>query len=120
MNTEHYKKVLLKKQGELRGEIARFTGEVREPTDGVEDPVDEATSSQNKSTALEENTFASGTLIQVEDALRRIEDGTYGYCLDCGRAIEPARLDAVPWTPYCLEDQQKHDSESRAASGSTI
>lgn len=120
MNTEHYKKVLLKKQRELQDEIARFKGEVREPPAGVEDPIDEATSSQNKATALEENSFASGTLIQVEDALRRIEEGTYGYCLDCGRAIEPARLDAVPWTPYCLEDQQKRDARSRAAGGSTI
>jgi DnaK suppressor protein len=120
MNTEHYKKVLLNKQRELQEEIARFKGEVREAPDGVEDPVDEATTSQSKATALEENSFASETLVQVEDALRRIEEDTYGYCVDCGRAIEPARLDAVPWTPYCLEDQQKHDNQSRAATGSTI
>ena len=120
MNTEHYKKVLLNKQRELQQEIATFKGEVREPTDGVEDPVDEATTSQTKSTALEENTFATDTLIQVENALERIEEGTYGNCVDCGRAIEPARLDAVPWTAYCLEDQQKHDTENRASGGSTI
>lgn len=120
MNTEHYKKVLLNKQRELQQEIARFQSEVREPTDGVEDPVDEATTSQTKSTALEENTFASDTLIQVKDALQRIEEGTYGNCLDCGRAIEPGRLDAIPWTPYCLEDQQKHDAENFQTGGSTI
>ncbi len=120
MNTEHYKKVLLNKRRELQQEIARFKSEAREPTDGVEDPVDEATTSQTKSTALEENTFASDTLLQVEAALQRIEEGTYGKCQDCGRAIEQARLDAVPWTPYCLQDQQKHDTGNRAASGSTI
>jgi DnaK suppressor protein len=120
MNTEHYKKVLLNKERELREEIARFEDEVRETPDGVEDPVDEATTSQNKATALEENTLASDTLIEVENALGRIEEGTYGNCLDCGRAIEPARLDAIPWTPYCLEDQQKHDAASFQAGGSTI
>lgn len=120
MNTEHYKKLLLNKRHELQEEIARFKGEVREPPDGVEDPVDEATTSQTKSTALEENTFASDTLIQVEDALQRIEEGTYGHCPDCGRAIEPARLNAVPWARYCLEDQQKHDAVNFQTGGSTI
>lgn len=120
MNTGHFKKVLLKKQDELRNEIARFKGEVREPPAGVEDPIDEATSSQGKATALEENAYASGTLAQVEDALRRIDEGTFGYCLDCGREIEPARLEAVPWTPYCLQDQQKHDAENFPSGSSTI
>jgi len=45
----------------------------------------------------------------IDAALRRIEDGTYGKCVDCGRPIEPARLEAVPWTPYCRADQEKHD-----------
>lgn len=120
MNTGHYKELLLAKQRELQDDIARLKGEVREPPAGVEDTADEATTSQNKSTALEENTFATGTLLQVEDALRRIEEGAYGHCLDCGRSIEPARLEAVPWTPYCLEDQQKHDAESPPVGGSTI
>ena len=120
MNTQHYKKLLLNRHHELQKEIARFKSEVREPPDGVEDQVDEAASDQGKATALEENAFASGTLIQVEDALRRIDEGTYGYCLDCGREIEPARLEAVPWTPYCLEDQQKHDAANLQSGGSTI
>ena len=45
----------------------------------------------------------------VQDALKRIEDGSYGICIDCGKPIEPARLAAVPWTPYCLTDQERHD-----------
>lgn len=120
MNTEHCKKLLLAKQHELQNDVARFKGEVREPPAGVEDAADEAVTSQNKSTALEENTFATGTLIQVEDALRRVDEGVYGYCVDCGRSIEPARLEAVPWTPYCLEDQEKHDADSPPVGGSTI
>jgi DnaK suppressor protein len=120
MNTEHFKKVLLKKQTELRDEIARFKGEMRETPAGVEDPIDEVTFSQSKATALEESTFAAGTLTEVEDALRRIDEGSYGRCLDCGREIEPARLAAVPWARYCLQDQEKHDAHRAQAGGSTI
>jgi DnaK suppressor protein len=40
---------------------------------------------------------------KVHEALARIEDGTYGICQRCGRAIPQARLDAVPYAPYCKE-----------------
>lgn len=39
----------------------------------------------------------------IEAALKRIEDGEYGYCARCGAAIAPERLDAVPYTPFCHE-----------------
>lgn len=109
MDTGHFKRVLLKKQDELHQEIEALRGEVRRTPEGVEDFADEATSTQGKSTSLEENALVAGTLRQVEEALQRIDRGTFGRCVDCGREIEPARLEAVPWTPYCLNDQQKHD-----------
>jgi DnaK suppressor protein len=40
---------------------------------------------------------------KVHEALARIEDGSYGICQRCGRAIPPARLDAVPYAPCCKE-----------------
>jgi RNA polymerase-binding protein DksA len=40
---------------------------------------------------------------KVHEALARIEDGTYGTCQRCGRAISHVRLDAVPYAPYCKE-----------------
>ena len=43
----------------------------------------------------------------VEAALRRIEAGTYGLCLDCGAAIPPARLHAAPEASRCISCQQK-------------
>ena len=46
--------------------------------------------------------MVSETLEQVRDALRRLQNGSYGKCTLCGRQIEHARLEAVPWTPYCL------------------
>ena len=46
---------------------------------------------------------------EVEDALRRIEEGTYGMCQRCGEAIDSARLKAVPAATHCLACQQYQD-----------
>jgi DnaK suppressor protein len=114
MDTQHFKQRLLARERELVEDIARFENEARESRAAeVEDPIDQVTSSENKAASFQESTLAAETLKQVRDALRRIDDGSYGKCIDCDRPIEPARLEAVPWTPYCLADQQKHD---RAAS----
>jgi DnaK suppressor protein len=111
MDIPHFKKRLLDKERELLSDIARFESQARESGDGeVGDPLDRATISEGKSTAFEESNLEWQTLRQVRDALQRIEDGTYGQCIECGRQIEIARLEAIPWTPYCLQDQEKHDS----------
>jgi DnaK suppressor protein len=110
VNIEQLKQRLLAREKELTEEISRFRNEAREsPTAEVGDPADRAVSSGEKDIAFEETSLAADTLKQVRAALRRIDDGTYGKCVDCGRPIEPARLEAVPWAPYCLDDQQKHD-----------
>jgi len=111
MDLENFRKVLLAKERELSGEVSRFAEEGRDAqSTEVEDTADEASSDELKATAFEESTLASETLAQVRAALDRIKRGEYGRCIDCGREIGPSRLEAVPWTPYCLDDQQKHDA----------
>lgn len=46
-------------------------------------------------------------LSYLEAALKRIEDGTYGYCIDCGKVIEKGRLEAVPHTQHCVNCKVK-------------
>ena len=46
----------------------------------------------------------------IEEALYRMEKGTYGTCRDCGEAIAPARLEATPWTRVCIACKQKQNS----------
>jgi DnaK suppressor protein len=46
---------------------------------------------------------------QVDVALGRIEDGTYGTCAICGKEIPEERLRAVPWATLCLDDQRKQE-----------
>ena len=41
-------------------------------------------------------------LMEINDSLNRIEDSTYGICENCGKQIPKQRLDAIPWTRYCV------------------
>ena len=40
---------------------------------------------------------------EIDDALQRIEDGTYGICTNCGKSIPPERLEALPWAQLCID-----------------
>jgi RNA polymerase-binding protein DksA len=50
-----------------------------------------------------------GLLYRIDEALKRIEDSSYGSCLQCGRAITKKRLAAVPHTELCIECQKKNE-----------
>jgi RNA polymerase-binding transcription factor DksA len=52
-------------------------------------------------------TIVEGELKDIDDALRRLDDGTYGICEECGKPIDEARLEAVPWARYCVVDQAR-------------
>ena len=45
-------------------------------------------------------------LALVEAAIARLDAGTYGQCLNCGQAINPQRLEAIPWAAYCIDCQR--------------
>jgi DnaK suppressor protein len=55
-------------------------------------------------------------LREIDDALDRLEGGTYGICLDCGRPIDPARLQALPAASHCIKCQERHDLRQSAGS----
>jgi len=118
MDTERFKQRLLDKERELVQQMARLEDEARDSGETeVRDSTDDATSSQGTTDALQEDALLSQTLEQVRDALKRIADGTYGKCTACGRPIEPARLEAVPWAAYCLEDQEKQEKRAHTPQG---
>ncbi len=48
-------------------------------------------------------------LRRVDDALKRIDDGEYGNCVECGKKVQTGRLDAVPWARHCIECQEMQD-----------
>jgi len=73
-------------------------------------PADTATelSDADREVAIIEN--AVDQRVQVVAALQRIEDGTYGRCVDCGKEIPAARLEVRPEAARCVEDQEKHEA----------
>jgi RNA polymerase-binding transcription factor len=52
-------------------------------------------------------------LAQVEAALARLDNGTFGQCIRCGRQIVPARLEALPWAAHCIDCQTAIDRGQR-------
>jgi DnaK suppressor protein len=110
MNLKHLEPRLRVKEHELLSTMAALGAEARESGEiEVRDHTDDATSSQGTSESLEAATILAATLEEVRDALNRLKHATYGKCTICGREIERSRLAAIPWTPYCLEDQEKQD-----------
>ncbi len=53
-------------------------------------------------------------LTEIEDALKRLAEGTFGRCIDTGKEIPEPRLDAMPWTPRCREAQEAYEIRRRA------
>ena len=51
---------------------------------------------------LEEN--SGNVLREIETALKRLDEGTYGVCSTCGKQIEPERLEHLPWATQCADD----------------
>jgi RNA polymerase-binding protein DksA len=54
-----------------------------------------------------------GLLANTDAALKRIAAGTFGRCEDCGKSIAAERLDALPYTAYCIGCAQRHEDEGR-------
>jgi DnaK suppressor protein len=113
---EHYRGILTARREELATETLRAEAEAAEPSDLDHlDPGDRAISETAKEELLEEAERDSGQAVLIDEALRRIDAGTYGVCAICGREIPLSRLDAVPWATLCLEDQEKEDRRRHAA-----
>ena len=75
--------------------------------EGSEDIVDRANSSYNREFMFALSDTERQILLEIEDALERLDDGTYGACLNCKDDIPKARLRAVPWARYCVDCQEQ-------------
>ena len=74
--------------------------------EGTEDIVDRANSSYNREFMFSLSDSERQLLIQVDEALGRLDAGTFGSCIHCGRAIGEKRIEAVPWARYCIDCQE--------------
>lgn len=79
----------------------------QESTDeGTEDIVDRANNSYNRELMFSLSDNERQRLLDIDKALERIDDGSYGRCSNCGTEIADKRLEAVPWTRYCIDCQE--------------
>ncbi|MBW8874555.1 MAG: TraR/DksA family transcriptional regulator [Acidobacteria bacterium] len=74
--------------------------------DGTEDIVDRANNAYNRELMFSLSDTERTTLLQIENALRRMEEGSYGRCANCGQNIHVLRLEAVPWARFCIDCQE--------------
>jgi RNA polymerase-binding transcription factor len=74
--------------------------------DGTEDIVDRANNAYNRELMFSLSDNERATLLQIENALRRMDDGIYGKCSNCGQSINILRLEAVPWARFCIDCQE--------------
>jgi DnaK suppressor protein len=81
--------------------------------DTAADAGDASVADESESEDFTEAELDATILQQVEEAIRRTEDGTYGQCIVDGGPIERKRLDAVPWTPYCIKHLKLLEAASR-------
>jgi DnaK suppressor protein len=105
---EAFKKRLEERQRELRTNVSRNEQDGRAADlDTAQDVADRASSSYQKEFLFHQSSNDRQLLQMVEGALSRIREGTFGECISCGNEINIKRLEAVPWTRYCIECQEK-------------
>lgn len=107
MNTDHYKRRLERQEQELSARIEQAGTNAREPVAEPEGGAGASVDNELKAMQLRHADADSMVLTQVRDALRRIDNGTFGRCVVDGGPIEEKRLEAIPWAPYCLKHQQE-------------
>ena len=107
MNIQHYKQRLLDLEKALSARIGLEADQGRaEFIDSAHDVGDASVADAVASEEFAEAEHNADVLQQVQDVLGRVADGTFGTCIVDGGPIEEPRLEAVPWTPYCLKHAQ--------------
>ena len=118
LDLQHIKEQLQTKEKELQESIEGLTEAYPEPVDPIqasegpqdfeEIAVDFLETQQEQSIMVNQRAL----LQEVKDALKRIENGTYGRCVDCGKPIPEKRLQAIPWASRCVEDAERIEKQN--------
>ena len=109
--SENYRESLVRKKAEIL-----TTGGVRPLAATMEnnsrqgDMADQADGNNEVHIQLKLKQTDAKILQAIEEALARLDKGTYGSCRDCGEPISPARLHAIPWTRVCITCKEKQNT----------
>jgi DnaK suppressor protein len=100
------KEILERKQVDLGQALRERNGIVIEKS---ADAMDEIQYASERDLAIRNADRDSALVRNIRDALRRLEDGSYGLCIECELSLSPKRLVALPWAARCIECQEAAD-----------
>ena len=103
-----YRKILEAKQAELARVLRNRDGITIEKS---ADALDEVQHAAERELAIRNLDRESNLLRLVRLALHRMDEGVYGTCMHCEEDVNPKRLHAVPWAPYCIQCQEMADRD---------
>ena len=106
---EYFRRKLLRWRDELLSEAAETLSVLQEGGLVEPDVADRATTEANRSLELRTRDRARKLILKIDEALLRIEDGTYGYCEETHEPIGISRLEARPIATLSLEAQERHE-----------
>lgn len=108
--TDKIRKRLLAKREELVADLAK-NREVSDETidESAQDMADRATSAYTKEFAYSLSENDRKILLLIDEAMGRLDAGTYGTCVHCAQPVQEKRIEAVPWARHCLDCQELQD-----------
>ena len=113
-----YKQRLLEMKKEIISQIPETSGrETHESGKEVDDDAALASNEARREVLLLLTVRNREKLRAIEEALKKIEGGTFGTCEECGEQIEPARLKAMPLAKFCLDCQSQLEKETKLQKG---
>jgi DnaK suppressor protein len=112
---DEFRKLLAAKKESIIRKLTDTITESKEMESNVaQDLVDKAETSYTKEFLLSLSDGERDQLLQIDEALKRLEHGEFGVCQVCTKEIGDKRLKAIPWTPLCIDCQEKAEEELRA------
>lgn len=110
---EYFKNKLLAWKEEILRESRETVSHLQKETENHADLADRASSETDRALELRTRDRQRKLISKIDQALRRVEDGSYGYCEETGEPIGLARLDARPTATLSLEAQERHERRER-------
>jgi DnaK suppressor protein len=110
---EYFKQKLLAWKEEILEESRATIASLQQDTVAEPDLADRATSETDRALELRTRDRQRKLIAKIDEALRRIDDGSYGYCEETGEPISLSRLEARPIATLSLEAQERHERRER-------
>jgi DnaK suppressor protein len=110
---EHFRTILLNWKRDLMQEVDRTVLHMKDEAANFPDPNDRATQESEFSLELRTRDRERKLIRKIDEALKRIEDGTYGYCVETGEEIGIKRLEARPVATLCVEAQERRERREK-------